>query len=398
MSENDKNYEKLLLKRDICRFVFDLRCYEHIASGQSSKEFDLGKYKAHMTQFGNWYILLQDFFRRAERLEVNPNVLANSEYDTDDDLRLQVLDREINSILLFCRDAKTLCAELMRFYSFIKTTSTLTRNAVENAILDLTVKYGVYDEHSKETAFFLNSYTYDMPEDWFERAFIAHFFKEDISIEAHIKNLGIIIDKILNGNLWATNLFTSLIPRYASLGVVMDEADFIRLLECKNDSIRYSNIYGVIGNNPSIMPFTIEEYLDSLFGDLINGKNELQHYCNSVFNAQDGSRSVYRNAVFYEQADLKTLLKKLIIPLANASKKKAEFFKLYANKIALLPDSLDIAAEISDYLKTVTGNYAEVFDSSYLEAVERLKTEREAVVLVLNEVKKKKNERSAQEA
>lgn len=399
--------EELEFRRDVARFVFDMRAFEQLCASKNTTEFNLDFYVKHAIEEHVLDKRLYVILERAVSRKWNPNLI--DEYQDDlvkrcrdlpDEISDEVhnLSKEINTFLFTCKNAKSLCGELARAFEFIqKDNYLISEEAAISAMSTLVRDYVKYDEKSAEYTFFREL---GFGFSWFYDLYEEYFFKPEVTKEEHAKNFDFLLHKARAGKFVAKELLRKLIPKYAELGISISESTFCRLVETYNSSDVYFTILHMLGENPHVLP-TIEkdgklthlgalEYLEMLFDELVNGKRILDHGAASPFALGDEEDSL-------STADIQNGLKKIILPLCNlmtrtsdGSKPIKEFFVILANKVALLDDSLAIADTISDYLKTLTPDYSSVFDEEYLKASEDLNPTRKNFVLTLKAITEKR--------
>lgn len=393
-------FQKLLLRRDIMRFVFDLRCYRQITNSHDNGDFKVNDYLSHIDIFSDWHLRLRSLLDRAKAIGANPNLLDEYQDDLvkrvnelretcspEEKVRLGRISNELTSMAFVCKGARTLCEELVAIYPVLKKRDSKDLvQEIEKAILYLTKTFVQYDNCSIEYFFFMDSVYCT---EWFYECFEAYFTKSTIPKEEHQRNMRYLIVNVIKGYKGAQEKISKILDHCASLGIAIDKDTFIDLIEARIEASFKGRLLLNIRKNPDLMPFTVGDYLDILFDDLIKDKYEMHHSDNSFFSNRKPSIEDW-NKKYLNKA-----LQSIIIPLCRVSTISMEdFFRLLGSKIALLSDHLEVASNMSDYLKTLSPDYSGVFEEAYLEASERLPEERTRFVLTLAAIKESKNSKS----
>lgn len=387
MLEQNDTYKKLLVRRDIVRFVLNMRTYEYVTAGKDKVDFRVPIYAIYMSKYSGWDERLKELIDRSKELNVNPNFLDEDldglASDVDELLTgLAETDREkVNRLrreidyLGYCLNstAESLCGELMRFYNyFCNVKSPLSHEVLTDAIVEL-LKMSKFDENAIEYQFLMS---HDILEEWFYRCFDNYFFQPRMTFEEHKNNIIKLLTRSMEGNDFAALAVQKYIERYANKGYKMNLYMETLLIECTEQSVLYLNMLKALGNYPQILPCTAQEYIDELFMDFLNGSSRIVHTPGSLLNYK------------LDRLTRNNLVAGLVIPLICLYGK--EIVSLIANKVALLPNHLEVAVCVSNHLKNNNSqSLAERFEKDYLEAASTLPDVRSAFVITMQKINNK---------
>lgn len=379
MEHKDK-YKKLELRRDLCKFILDLRIANYLTNNDYKSEIPVKGFSQYIEQYSDMEGRLDSLLERSRLLGLNPNVLhyyddelLTEETKKDDSIR--ELDREINTLLWCFRDATTLCAELIKIYEYGRNQhSPISQQKLISTICYLAENFGVYEKGSVEERF-LTSMT-AIANRQFDAAFLAYFDMSRMTEEERTSVVGAFIREMYHNHNEAAVLFDKLLKKYGDF-IRLSKEDLVLLIEgSSNRSAEFLSVFDTLWKSKNPLPISALEYMDLLFNEYINEISVLEQY---------------RKIVAYlsiQTCDEK--LKHAILPLLWLSGiDSKEFYSLFASKVALLPDSLSIASSISDYLKTLTPDYSFIFDRAYLEDTEKLPEVRSELVFTLKQISDK---------
>ncbi len=377
MIKNENSYKKLILRRDICRFILDLRIFsEMLEKNEMSRLTNAYQYQVYMFKFINFDSRLAELMNRAKELQANPNPLSEHE----DELAIEVkdlladctpdersmianLELEISSILNLCPKAETLCRELMDFYdTHFHSMNPLSDTAIRNTIKTLIANYTGYKTGSSEYNFLMERYFPDLE---FSRELVAsYFFQDGIDKEDHMINFSSFIEDASNkvGSYFLKRLcFT--IEEYVARDIPLYEEDLTYLIEnWKNAQPEMEKILRALAGHPQMLPFTAEAYLDALFADITTNRDSMEHY------AHEKSPFILESDDGYSAAQTIEILRSIIVPLSLlASSQNGDFMEYLGGLIARLPHREEVFPVISNYLRCLQPDNSSSFEKGYLQ-------------------------------
>lgn len=285
MLKDRKAYKELVLRRDICRFIFKLRFFEHSKLAASEKGgYDSSRIYEHFKLYGNLTEELKGIMTRATSLGVNPNYayqydLAKRCYAMDKTLtpeekeQVNIIGREISNIIWLCSDPKSLCSELMTFSLHDEIWHLIDPETLRNTILTL-LKYHVpYSRKSKEHTIISMKKT---NLEWYE----TYFFKADAREEDRLADVEFFFSKTMEGNIVYREILMSIIPIIQKNNVPYTKEQIIYMIECDRKLLAKAL------NNGFCTPFSFKDYLDELMDELTTGKKKIDHHPKSPFASE----------------------------------------------------------------------------------------------------------------
>lgn len=380
MLEQEKAYKELVIRRDIVKFIQDLRVYNFIASNRSSSEFIQQKaYGRYIEERGNLNGKLKRFIELADEGLVN--FAAINAYDDDlhkrineliikypskeDYGKIHSLENDIFYMESSCPNIDSLPLELLKMNTNHTLERVIPKEDIDNILVEIL----------KRTPFVKESLIYEflMEHLQYSSLFIAYFqgkmLKEKVqSIFKKVckRFLNLIID-----NYSKENYPHEILEMFADEGAIVDKDivdSVIESAEClfnrSNSTIALCIISMMIYESKVKVELDYKDYLTSKFSEF----SDIEQIASKL-----------------------PKITEVLMQLCYSDKFLATLASLVANH----KDSLEIASLLSEtfysrYAKPIIG---EKFDTYYLEAMDRLDVGR-SLVMTLKAVKdiKEKNQ------
>ncbi|HBA37160.1 MAG TPA: hypothetical protein DCY94_00420 [Firmicutes bacterium] len=281
MEHKDK-YKKLELRRDLCKFILDLRIANYLTNNDYKSEIPVKGFSQYIEQYSDMEGRLDSLLERSRLLGLNPNVLhyyddelLTEETKKDDSIR--ELDREINTLLWCFRDATTLCAELIKIYEYGRNQhSPISQQKLISTICYLAENFGVYEKGSVEERF-LTSMT-AIANRQFDAAFLAYFDMSRMTEEERTSVVGAFIREMYHNHNEAAVLFDKLLKKYGDF-IRLSKEDLVLLIEgSSNRSAEFLSVFDTLWKSKNPLPISALEYMDLLFNEYINEISVLEQY------------------------------------------------------------------------------------------------------------------------
>ncbi len=406
MLKDNKFYKEMLLRRDICRFVLDMRMYVQFDDNKSTEIKNSFEYRNYIRSYGNWDERLDNILSRAQKLGVDPNYLDAYEADylvaikkrvkleqeltPKEQSEITTLDREINAVQCLCPEAKTLSAELLRLYDKANREGLpFEENRLKSSLIKILAGTKCDDKYPEY------AYLMENESDWTDDLFQAYFLKPQMTGIEHKKNRDTFFEiTIREGD----SAMLSRLSRYMTSPdwqrIPLETYQLIFLVEFWKAN--HKKTEEILNSLSKELPFTAEDYLNNLFADFINHHDEM-HHCikeGAIFHKTSGQTA---NMTSTEKGQALT---NLIIPLTRITTLSlADFCRNLANKIVLLEDHYTIATKVNEFLETcspaqVAAVMSIEFTEAYIEASDKLEKSRTNLVMTLKQINRRKNEGS----
>ena len=394
MLKNKKAYKELVLRRDVCRLVYELRQYRYttvklhptvVHSNYNCKHF--------ICEYGDFTKKLTDIMVRARVLKGNPNFLQDYqdslghrciklyEESTDEEKKqISNIQSEINTITYLCHDSKFLSIELMELYRTLsEKMCPIERSTLESAITTLLSDYAVYDAKSAERAYLM---TVSAEEDddkmaHFNNWYGIYFLDKEISIEDLKTDFDELFEFVTNGNKENRIRLKKYIGPYLVRKTPLDENQLVYMIENDRDILNRVMTYFKLS-----LPFNLNEYLEALFIEAQSGEARINHHPASPFAKEKITAK-----------DIGDFLAKNIYDIQQLYKGTGlEMVADIAKKSALLPDGIDIVVALEKSLKRSPNNdiHIKLMTDTFLSECAALIDTRERLTFTMKQIKDKK--------
>lgn len=378
MLEQEKAYKELVIRRDIVKFIQDLRVYNYITSSKRPSEFiKQESYESYIEERGNLSGRLKRFIELADEGLVN--FAAVDAYDDDlhkrineliikypskeDYDKIHSLEKDIDYMTFSCPYVEILPLELLKMNARHFLDCIIPSEELDNILVEILKRtpfvkgsliYEFLMEHLQYSSFFIAYFQGKMPKEE-----VQAIFKKICK-----RFLNLIIDGYSKGNY-----FQEILELFSEEGAIVDDSIVDSILGNVNlvfaDSpIPLATISRMIHESKIKMELDYKDYLASNLSKL------------SDMNQIEGEFPK---------------ITEVLIQLCYSD----DFLSTLANLVATHKDNLEIASLLSKtfysrYLKSVIGRK---FDTYYLEAMDRLDVGR-SLVMTLKAVKdvKEKNQ------
>ncbi len=355
----------------------DLRIATSLSTATNKNYLPVSHYYEYSTRYENLYEKLIQLLKRAKEIGLNPNLLHyyNEELvskENEQDERFKNLNSEIAMILWCCQNATTLSSELIIIYNLSNNLMPLIPKEKLAKIISYLIKnYCKYEKDSSEDIFLRTLNKEEILT--FNECFIAYYNYHDLS-EADKRIVTFkFIEGVIQNREECAILLTLLISVYKD-DVKIDMESFVLLVErCPQINHDFLRIFDAI-NNFQKNRINSLEYLDLLF---------------SEYTSFQGPLIEIRKNHKIRPIPFNIKLCQVLLPLMKLhSAGSKDFIRLLAEKLALVDDSgMELATFISDYLKnSIIPDYSEIFDETYLEAVDKLPKVRNDLIHVLKQI------------
>lgn len=281
--ENEKDFKELVLRRDLCRLVRDLRQFQFGTYSFNSQYSPVGiaeyRYKEHIMRYAGFTERLIELLARARKLKVNPNFLSDiygnlygrinklMEKCTEDEQKIiRSISNEITEILWLCHDPKTLCCELMKLYRESRQLP-IAADVLKDTV-DQLLQETPYEDAREDRDFIRSSYrdVNNWDTDTFDRWYLIAFLREKTLRKEKKAAMDDLFEETMKDNHFARARLAKYLPIFLHNGIRLDEYQLIYMIE--NDVGLLATIVEDV--DYKTLPFTLEDYLDSIFDELIN--------------------------------------------------------------------------------------------------------------------------------
>lgn len=268
--------KKIELRRDVVKFIFDIRLYQKIMTSDDKDQFlNKNKYFEYMRRYNNFLERIDTFIEGAKNGLINLGVLTPYGDDLYKDVRRysdneeeqfainKIID-EIDYFCLCCPGIATLCTELMIL---------IDKSACNGHILSISEEK-LYSKKIEELlsllpyANFSSEKTYLTEHFYRDNWYTAYFFKDDVKndIQANFRDL---IDAMISKDICCQDLLI----RYVKVGAVLEKDVLLQLIQNMNRNISVKNILKFLGEEKISLAFSLEEFVMEYF-ESVKEENE----------------------------------------------------------------------------------------------------------------------------
>lgn len=277
--ENSKDVvvKKLELRRDVVKFILDIRMYREIMTSDNKEKY-VNKYKYfdYMRKYNNFFERVDSFIEGAKEGLINLNALSACSDDLfreahscfndgteDEKVALGKIIDEIEYLSLCCPNITTLCTELMKFHNDYNLPSFLSiqdKVLFSNKIAEL-LSLTSYKDNSSEKSYLMEHFYQDK---WYA----TYFFKDDAKAnnQANFRNL---INVVINSNLSCREALAG----HIKAGAVLEKDVLLHLIQNSNRSESVRKILSILRAEKISLAFSLDEFISEYF-ESVKEENE----------------------------------------------------------------------------------------------------------------------------
>ncbi len=394
--EDYREYQQLLLKRDLNKLVLDIRVYCQMMEAKNPEYMsNVYRYYEYVLRYGDFGPRIKELIERAKRFGINPNDLSAK----DESLKSKIAlirksasdeDKEkidaLNCELLALRNVLTpLTLPMNDSPKFLSTELIALFEGANSPLLDDQIgaflkelyRYVEHEVNSREYIFVLGL---EGENPWLDSCFKSYFIDRDLPLEDRQTDFERIYDAgylELNDRVFAS--FKKYLDFYLSHGCKLSEVQFTSFIE--DEKFTDSEI-STLAAHQEAMPFDICTYIERLIGEKM-GSAKLSHDIDSPFYLTKLTTS---EDIKNFGIGIATILPKLI-RLKGEDLTAEDVVAYLGSRAATLPYAYEVADIISNdlYIKSALAedsgdlesysyyeSLKEAFDKGYIEGKNKM--------------------------
>lgn len=264
--------QKLKLRREVIKFIYDIRVYQEIMASEG-KELNKNKYLEYLTKYNDWIKRIDGFIAGAKEGLVNLSVLSVYSDDLYKELKdysagcseekqdeLSEMINEIEYLILCMPNIATLCTELMRLHqsSYLPVSKEELNSKIEELL-----SLAPYRSTSSERAY--------LTERFYHKNWYSKYFYKDEAKEEMQDNFANLIQAMVNGTP-----ITSLLRTYINAGAVLKKEVLLSLITIVAfvPKEKSKKILAFLGKERISFDFSFEEFIESYFESVQNEEDK----------------------------------------------------------------------------------------------------------------------------